>query len=121
AMVIRSLIKMQQADLGFAPASLFSVSIDVPRNRYASNASRTAIVGEIFARLRQMPGVRAAAVAGNGIGQFSFRVGQLEIEGEPRPASPSSSFIEWNPIETGYLRTMGTPLVAGTMFTDTSS
>jgi putative ABC transport system permease protein len=119
-MVIRSVINKQQADLGFAPANLYAVSVNAPKSQYGTPAARAEVERRVIARLRQMPGVRSAAVTANPPGSRSFLVGRLEIQGEAAPATTSSSsFIDVNGVESGYFRAMGIRLSAGTTFTDT--
>lgn len=119
-MVIRSVINLQQADLGFDPSRLYAVSIDPPRSRYGTDASRKEIVGRVIDRVRHMPGVESAAVTTNPPGSRSFSVGRLEIQGEPVVSTTSSAFIDVNQVETGYFRAMGIRLTAGALFIDTS-
>jgi putative ABC transport system permease protein len=120
-MVIRSVINLQHADLGFEPTHLYAVEITPSKSQYGTPAARAAITSQVFARLRNMPGVQLAAMTGNGPGQRSFDVGRLEVQGEPAPATTSTAFIDMNGVETAYFRTMGIRLMAGTTFTDTSS
>lgn len=120
-MVIRSVINEQQADLGFTPSNLYTVTLTPPRSRYGTDEARTRVVGEAIARLRSLPGVVSAAVTTAPPGYRSFSIGRLEIQGEPVPATTSSSFIDMNQIETGYFRAMGIRMTAGTTFTDTSA
>jgi putative ABC transport system permease protein len=119
-MVIRSVINLQQADLGFTPKNLYSVEITPPASQYATASARTEIMSRAMARLRHMPGVQSAAVTGNGPGRRTFLVGRLDVQGEPVTSTTSTAFIDKNDIESGYFRTMGIRLVAGSTFTDTS-
>lgn len=120
-MVIRSVINLQQADLGFAPINLYSVVITPSTSQYPNAAARTEIKSRVIGRLRQIPGIQSAAVTGNAPGMRSFQIGRLEIQGEPVAPTTSTAFIDKNDVETGYFRAMGIRLIAGTTFTDTSS
>ena len=119
-MLVRSVIKMQNADLGFDPRSLYSVELRMPESRYATPASRAALVTEVLARAEHAPGVRAITAAGAAPGARNFSIGRLEIEGEALPPEGSSSFIDVNNVLPSYFSATGMRMIEGTSFTDTT-
>lgn len=121
AMLVRSVIKLQNAPLGFEPKGLYAVTLSGAKQRYPTPESRADLRRTIATRLESVPGVRSVALASTPPGWRSFNVGGLEIEGEPPPPNTSTSFIDINQIGSGYFQTMGMKLVAGTTFTDTTS
>jgi putative ABC transport system permease protein len=120
-MLVRSVIKLQRADLGFSPTGLYSLDLNMPQRRYPSPATRVAFLNELVSRATRIPGVRSVSLAGAGPGARNFAVGRLEIEGEPAPAPTSSSFIDVNNVQPNYFSTMGIRLIEGSTFTDTAS
>jgi putative ABC transport system permease protein len=121
SLLIRSLAKMQATDLGFDPKGLYTVYVAGRAERAPTPAARGAFMTELVTRLRQLPGVRSAAVAGVGPGSRSFSVGRLEIDGETPPPKTTTSFIDVNQVEPGYFTTMGIALTQGATFSDTSA
>jgi putative ABC transport system permease protein len=118
-MLVRSVIELQRADLGFEPKNLYDVYAAVPKS-YATPAARAAFLAQMAQDLRQVGGVTSVAVSSVGPGSRNFAVGRLEIEGEPPPKS-SSSFIEVNEVDPSYFKTMRIRLESGSVFSDTSN
>jgi putative ABC transport system permease protein len=117
-LVIRSLRRMQQTDLGFSATNLYSLA---PASRPRDDAGNVRLLAETFAKVRAVPGVRDASIAETPPGWSSFSVGRLEIDGEPAPPSTSSSFIAINHVQASYFATMRIALLEGTTFTDTTN
>jgi putative ABC transport system permease protein len=120
-LLVRTVMNLQRANLGFEPKHLYWVSLSLPEKQFTTPASRVAFYTETMARLRVVPHVRELALTTVPVGSRSFSVGNFEIQGEPPTTSGSgTSFIDVNQIDEHYLKTMRIPLVEGTFFTDTS-
>jgi putative ABC transport system permease protein len=120
-LLIRSVTNLQRADLGFDPKGLYAV--DLPANAHFGETpeARAAFMTEFVSRLRQLPGVRSAAIASVTPGSRSFSIGRLEIDGETPPPKGTTSFVDVNQVEPGFFATMGIGLVQGSTFSDTSA
>jgi putative ABC transport system permease protein len=121
AMLVRSVIKLQNAPLGFEPKGLYALRIAGAKQQYPTPESRAQLTRMIATRLSGVPGVRSIAIAATPPGWRSFAVGALEIDGEQAPPNGATSFIDVNQIGSGFFSTMGMRLAAGTSFTDTTS
>ena len=120
-LLVRTVMNLQRADLGFEPRNLYSISVSLPEKPFATPAARTAFYTEFLTRFRTTPHVREVALTTNAPGTRSFAVGSFEIQGEaPANAGSSTSFVDVNSIDANYLKTMHIPIVEGTFFTDTS-
>jgi predicted permease len=120
-LLVRTVINLQHADLGFEPRGLYWAAISLPKKTYESPATRAAFFAELTTRLRATPHVRDLTVADVPIGSRAFSVGTFEIQGEQAAKAPAgSSFTDVNSIDKDFFKTMGIPLVEGTFFTDTS-
>ncbi|HTI63291.1 MAG TPA: ADOP family duplicated permease, partial [Gemmatimonadaceae bacterium] len=120
-LLVRTVINLQRADLGFEPKNLYWAPMSLPKARYGSAPARDAFFTELTGRLRATKGVRSVSVAAVPPGSRAFSVGTFEIQGEPASASAAgSSFTDVNNIDRNYFATMGIPLLEGTQFTDTS-
>jgi predicted permease len=120
-LLIRSVANLQRADLGFDPKGLYAVTLPWGGERVATPAPHTATTRELADRLRQLPGVRSAAIATVAPGSRYFTIGRLEIDGETPPPRGTTSFIDVNQVEPGFFGTMGIALVEGSTFSDTST
>jgi len=121
-LLVRSVINMQNTDLGYEPKGLYAVNLHLPKARYGTPAARSAFTTELTSRLRTVPGISDVAIAAVGPGARNFNVGVFEIEGEPAtPAASGTSFIDANDVEANWFKMMGVRFVEGSTFTDTSS
>jgi len=120
-MLIRSVINMQQADLGFDPNGLYALRLTAPKQHFASAAERGAASREVLRRVTAMHGVQSAALASTVPGWFAFSVGRLEIDGERSGSDAATSFTAVSSVGSDYFRTMGIRLVQGTGFSDTTA
>jgi putative ABC transport system permease protein len=117
-LVIHSLRRLQQTDVGFDPKNLYMITPSWRAHDSAANIQSTA---EMFARVKVLPGVRAASIADVAPGTSNFTIGRLEIDGEPPPAQGSSSFVSVNSVQPNYFTTMGMTFVEGAAFADTTN
>jgi predicted permease len=60
-LLIRSLIRVLDVDMGFQPARAVTIRVD-PDSRYATREQRTAYFDEVLRRVREMPGVEGAGI-----------------------------------------------------------
>jgi putative ABC transport system permease protein len=118
-MLVRSVIKMQNADLGFEPKGLYTLSIGGLDSR--PGPERTALTRSVMQRLSAMPGIRSVAVTSNPTGGRTFAISTLEVEGEDPPPLTATMRIDVNRIGSAYFQTMNMRLVEGTPFTDTTA
>jgi putative ABC transport system permease protein len=117
---VRTVVNLQNVDLGFDPKALYAVQLEVPSSRYASTAAKDAAIAGVQARLATVPGIQSMAVSALMLGQWSATIGALEIQGEAPPPSGTTSFIPINLVGPGFFRTIGARIVEGRPITDTS-
>lgn len=120
-MLIRSVINMQHADLGFEPEGLYALRLTAPKKHFASAAERGAAKRAVLQRVAAMPGVEATALASTVPGWFAFSIGRLEVDGVRSARDAATSFTAVSKVGSDYFRTMGIRLVQGAGFSDTTS
>jgi putative ABC transport system permease protein len=120
-LLVRSVRNLQHTDLGYQPHGLYAAQLKLPASRYTTPASKRAFVNAMTERLRNVRGVHSVALSALAPGSRSFSVGVFEIQGETVPSDQGTSFTDGNDVDQAYFRTMGIPLLAGTLFTDTST
>ena len=110
-LTLQSLRALLGMDAGFRADRLATVQLTLPSSRYASPTSRTQFASATIERLRQMPGVRSAAVTtalplapegGIGLG--------VRADGAPEDAMIFPRYLMATP---GYFETMGITLLRG--------
>jgi predicted permease len=120
-LLVRSVRNLQHTDLGFEARGLYAVDLKLPPKRYATPVARATFVTSLVSKLETLPGIQQVGLSALSPGSRSFSVGVFEVEGEPAAAADQgTSFIDGNGVDQSYFRTMGIPLVEGTVFTDTT-
>jgi len=114
---LKSLVHAQAVDPGFGIRSGVLTSIDLLPAGYDEHHGQ-AFFRDLLARVRDLPGVEAAATASKaplsfgGAGSFL-----VQIDGYT-PAANEQIDVSYSRVGPEYLRTMGIPLVAGREFTE---
>jgi putative ABC transport system permease protein len=121
SMVVRSVINLQRADLGYEAKGLYTIRPNVARGHFPANTARGDFLRTLSTRIAAIPGVQSVSMASAPPGWWSFSIGRLEIEGRPAPPTSATEFIHVNKVQTGYFTTMHQRVVSGTAFTDTTA
>ena len=114
---VRSLEKIQHADLGFDPSHVLNASIDPHEAGYGEAQARE-FQKTLLARARALPGVKAASLAWTVPMGYSSYGTHLKIDGyqtHPGEDAPAAGF---NAVSPGYFETMSIPLLQGRGFRD---
>src|SRR5262249_27328908 len=119
-MLVRSIMNMQSADLGFEPKGLYALTVTSPKGHFANGGAKGELLRSGATRLAAVPGVQSVALTSTPTSWFTFLVGRLEVQGEPVPDGPATAFINDAEVGSGYFRMMGIRLSQGTPFTDTT-
>jgi len=114
-LMIRSLAKLLDVNLGFNPDNVVTMRLSLPEARYSLEQAKI-LFRELQGRVRSLPGVKAVAI-----------VNQLPMSGitanasfavEGRPASSDVNVADTQLISPDYFRVMGISLSRGRFFTD---
>ncbi|HKV51687.1 MAG TPA: ABC transporter permease, partial [Gemmatimonadaceae bacterium] len=109
----RSLVRARAVDPGFVTHGITIVSLDLSLAGYdeARGAQQAAA---LLDRVRQVPGVRQAALASVlPLGGSARSYGDIAAEGHPAPGNHESWDVDWNAISAAYFDVAGIPIVAG--------
>lgn len=115
ALFVRSVQRAQSIDLGFSPAHVLNLSMDVSQQAF-SEARGRAFYKEVAARVRALPGVESVSYA------YSIPFGYynssefVEAEGQPVPQGQRKTSAGYNMVEPEYFGTMSVPIVRGRGF-----
>jgi putative ABC transport system permease protein len=117
-LLVRSVIYLQNVDLGFDTSNLFSAQLTMPRGRYQETASRDLLLAQLFDRLRASPGVDAVTNAAYAPPNFmSFIGGEFEIRGATVSEADAQAAKPVNSVQPDYFATLGIRLLEGRTFT----
>lgn len=116
-LLIRSFAQLHNVNPGFQPANAWTVALDLPGRKYATEPQQAAFVAQAVARLADIPGVQS--VGASQVVPFTggdYILG-FTVAGRPRidPADePSTNYYAVTP---DYFKAMGIPLRRGRFFT----
>lgn len=115
----RSLIRARSVDPGFVTHGIAIVSLDLSLAGY-DEARGMQQASSLLDRVRQVPGVTQAALAGvlplDGTARGR---GELTAPGHPAPANQQGWDADWDEITAAYFDVIGIPIVAGRALGDT--
>jgi putative ABC transport system permease protein len=118
ALMVQSLAHLQAVDPGFKPQRVAAFDVGLNGANYDNPARWRQFYRNARERLRNIPGVRAAAAISNlPLGEVES-LNYLFVEGTPPPSAGNAPLVEDRKITPGYFATMGVSLVRGRDFTD---
>ncbi|MFA5909691.1 MAG: ABC transporter permease [Vicinamibacterales bacterium] len=110
-LLFKSLVRLQQVDIGARLDHVITMSIDLPRDRYPSGNHLAAFYPTLVERLNAVPGVDSASVSGDvpleGTGGENLRM----------PGRDDRLLVRFKRADAAYFSTLGIPVVAGRGFT----
>jgi len=118
ALLIQSLLAVQQAPLGFDASNVFTLQFRLPQAKYAKPEDIARFFKATIENVRAVPGVQSAALvravpfSGNG-GSIAYNV-----EGQPQPDPASAPQALFHLVTPDYFKTMRIPILEGRDFTD---
>jgi predicted permease len=113
-MLVRSMQKLQGADLGMARDELVIAEVDAQSAGY-SGARLVALIRDVTARAERVPGVKAASFSENGIFSGTESGTTLQVEGYTARAD-SDTLVAYDDVGPGYFRVIGAHLLQGRDF-----
>ena len=108
ALMMRTLVAMQDVDLGIRTEKLLTMRIPLVETRYPDRERRVAFFQDLLARLDGMPGVRAAGL-NTGMHPLGGWNWSIEVPGTPPDERP----VLIHQASDGYARAMGIPILRG--------
>ena len=116
-MLLRSLVNLQRADLGFDVRSVLTMKVSLSANAYDEHRA-VAFYADLLSRVRAIPGVQAAGASG--------WLPVIEVGGQWGLLAEGMSYdkISQGPVATpqqataGYFRAMGIAMLRGREFTE---
>jgi putative ABC transport system permease protein len=118
-LMVRSLVRLEEADHGFHPDHVLTMRVPVgslrhtrPGSKYATKPQQMAYYHELVDRLHRIPGVKALAVVNN--------LPLSDVNTTLAKVTPDGQGIEvmGRTISPEYFSVMGTRLIAGRFFTE---
>jgi predicted permease len=117
---VRSLQMVQHTDLGFDPSHVLNMSMD-PHEAGYDAAKSERFFHDLLERLRALPGIQSASIAGSvPMGLYSYG-SSLKIAGYEPAKGQKAPSAGYNSVTPEYFTTMHIPLLQGRDFLDSDS
>jgi putative ABC transport system permease protein len=116
-LVLKSFAKMQSISLGFEPAELFTVRIELPYTKYDQLDKTLTFTNGLLDEVRRLPGVQAAALSANPPMLSGWQL-NFTPEGAP-PTDPSQQpAANYEVVAGDYFQALKINLIRGRMFNE---
>ena len=114
-LLLRSFLRVIEADGGFRAQGVLTAAIPLPQTRYDDHAKRAAFLERVLEVVRAVPGVETASATIPLLGgwQSSF-----SVEGKPEPPPGQRPSADIARVAPDYFQAMGVRVLDGRVFTD---
>ncbi|HSC15001.1 MAG TPA: ADOP family duplicated permease, partial [Gammaproteobacteria bacterium] len=116
-LLVRSVIYLQNVDVGFDVDNLFSAQLTLPRGRYEQAASREVLAEQLLDNVRSMPGIAAATQAHISPPMYSVSGNDFEIRGVTLSEADAGGGHAFNYVRPDFFATLGIRMLEGRTFT----
>ena len=116
-LMLRTVVALTHANPGFNPSQILSLQFSLVGTAYAEDADVRVFQDRVVERLRALPGVTGAALAGQIPFGGNYDCSALHVNGRMKPNPVDDPCVERYGITPDYLRVMGIPILSGRGFT----
>jgi putative ABC transport system permease protein len=117
-LMIRSFLRLQRVNPGFAPDRVLTAEIVLPQSSYREAARVGAFQRQLLQRVQALPGVESASVSMALPPNLLIMRNPFAVEGPAPPPGQSLPLAEQVLVSPDYFRTLGIQQLAGRAFTD---
>jgi putative ABC transport system permease protein len=115
-LTLKSFWHAQNAPLGFDPHGVVNFEIALPDAKYKKDAQKDAFWTRLLERVKNIPGVEAAAISANSPFDDNEWDSGFHVTGTPAIPPGQEPSAEVSPVSLDYFRVMGMPILRGRNF-----
>jgi predicted permease len=115
-LLVRTLVNLQHVNVGYPKDDVLTVRVDAQAAGY-DPVRQTEAFEQLLARIRALPGVRAASYSNNGLFGGSDNGDQIIVEGYT-PTGRDDNGSRYDAVGPGYFSTLGIPILLGREVTE---
>lgn len=112
-LLVRSVQQIQARELGYEPADLMAVGLDLPENSYATEDARRQFYTQALETVEALPGARGATlismIPGAGFGALR----SIDVQGRPIPEGQARPSVNVVTVSEGWSELLEIPLISG--------
>jgi predicted permease len=118
ALMVRSLVALQDVDPGFEPTSVLTLKLNPSGERYRGIDRTIAYYRDVMHRIAALPGVATVGAINHlPLSGYDWRA-TVRLDERPLPPGVSPPTTGWRMIDGAYFDAMRIPLLAGRTFTE---
>jgi len=115
-LMVRSILRLQDVDLGFDESHVLTLRIPPPLGQ--PSQQRSGFYRELLQRTAQLPGVRSAAIGNNHPLSGARGLRGITVQGHPARGFADITLASINAVSADYFQTLGIRLVQGRELTE---
>ncbi|HET6725691.1 MAG TPA: ABC transporter permease [Gammaproteobacteria bacterium] len=115
-LLLHSFVNLQAVDPGYRTDNILIAGLLAPRDARTNNGALNNLFGDLLTRVRALPGVEAAGLAGWAPMGNSSRSGGFTIRGRERSAGNAKPQALQDAVDGDYFRAIGLPILRGRNF-----
>ena len=114
-LMMKSLLRLLQANIGFNPQNVLTMTVSLPVGKYTDATRQVSFYDQLTQRVQSLPGV-------NGVGTIDKlplqggNTTRFNVEGDPIPAPGQETEANFRIASDRYFQTLGVPIIAGRAF-----
>jgi putative ABC transport system permease protein len=114
-LMMKSLMRLLQANLGFNPQNILTMTVVLPAGKYSEANQQVSFHDQLRERLQSLPGVTGVGTVDN-LPLQSGNTTRFYVEGDPIPSPGHEIEANFRVVDETYFQTLGVPIIAGRMF-----
>jgi putative ABC transport system permease protein len=114
-LMMKSLLNLLQANVGFNPDKLLTMTVVPPAAKYTDPNRQVEFFDQLSERVKSLPGVSDAGTV-NILPLQSGNTTRVTVEGDPLPPPGQETEANIRTVDEKYFQTLGVPIAAGRMF-----
>jgi predicted permease len=120
-LMMKSFLLLEHVSPGFNSGNVVTMFLTLPKTKYTSNAQVTGFYDQLIERVRNLPGVQAAAVTNIlPLGSMNS-TSTIRIEGMPEPKPGEEPEANFRCVSNSYFQAMQIPILRGRAFSSVNS
>jgi putative ABC transport system permease protein len=114
-LMMKSLLRLLQANVGFNPQNVLTMTVVLPAGKYADAAHQVSLYDQLKERVQSLPGVKGVGAIDN-LPLQGGNTTRFNIEGDPVPLPGQAIEANFRVVNESYFQTLGVPIIAGRTF-----
>jgi putative ABC transport system permease protein len=115
-LTLKSFWHAENAPLGFDPHGIVTFPISLPEAKYKKDEQKDAFWTQLLERVKNIPGVEAAAISANSPFDDTEWDSGFHVTGTPPAPLGQKPPAEVSPVSPDYFKVMGMPIIRGRAF-----